>query len=302
MGEKVRIGVVIVNYCSFDDVRDCVASITPSQDVYCYIVDNNSPDNSKKFLLEKYEDNERIQVICNPKNSGYAVGNNIGIKRAIEDECSFVVISNPDILFYPDTIEKMIEGFETSSDVGIVGPSIFDTDRNLYEFGQRRKRTGLKELLLLKYPLNKSNILNSKKSMFLAKCDHSSPKDVFSVSGCCFAMSCDVANKVSFFDENTFMFLEETILGIKLDKADYRVLYYPKSKVIHNHKKSPGYVNPVLLINKYRSEMYYCKEYLNCSHIEMLPLRAYYAAAFLFSCVVFDDYRKKLVSAIRTRN
>lgn len=41
------------------------------------------------------------------KNLGYAAGNNVGIKEALQDGCEWLVISNNDIVFCENAISEM---------------------------------------------------------------------------------------------------------------------------------------------------------------------------------------------------
>ena len=103
------IGIVILNYRNWNDTLRCIQSITinpPKERYQIILVDNASP-NVPEFdlqdIIEKYD----IVYIQNEKNEGYNAGNNVGIARALELGCDAILISNNDVCFSEDCIQKL---------------------------------------------------------------------------------------------------------------------------------------------------------------------------------------------------
>ena len=96
-----KIGVVVLNYMTFESTIECIDSLKKFNDnrVNIYIIDNCSTNNSYDILNEKYLNDNKIEVIKNEFNGGYAAGNNVGVKKALEDNCDYIIISNNDIIF-----------------------------------------------------------------------------------------------------------------------------------------------------------------------------------------------------------
>lgn len=287
------IAIIILNYCSFNHVKDCINSIKNNKvkDFKIFIVDNASPDKSGIKLKEIYENDISVEVILNTKNSGYSSGNNIGIKKAIDNNCEFMVITNPDIIFQEGSIEKMIDSFSEADNIGMVGPKIYNHNMTIYRFGQRRKKTELKELYFLKYPINYLNIGKVKKRMFYTNEELNNCKFVYTVSGCCFCLSNYAAKELYPLDEGLFMYLEETIIGYELEKKGLKVFYTPESEVIHNHPNEKKILSPFNLMQKFMSELYYCKKYLKCPRIAVIPIVFYYYFVYLYGCLMLKSYR-----------
>ena len=106
------IGFVILNYNTWTETVGCIETIfkyTTDVDYKIYVVDNNSPKKIDEDSLKFFNSDERIEVIFHNENKGYAAGNNVGLKRALEENCSHIVICNSDILFTDDSIKKMYE-------------------------------------------------------------------------------------------------------------------------------------------------------------------------------------------------
>lgn len=125
--KNIKIGIVTVLYNSgtvLDDFFKSLA-IQTYKNFVLYVIDNNSPDDSlikAKELASKCE----FETIFFPEknNWGVAKGNNIGIKQAIIDGCSHVLLSNNDIVLESTTIELLLNGLLTSN-VTMAVPKIY---------------------------------------------------------------------------------------------------------------------------------------------------------------------------------
>ena len=98
---------------------------------------------------------------------------------------------------------------------------------------------------------------------------------VFHVSGCCFMMDRKTAEFLYPLDENTFLYDEELIIGIRMEQANKQTWYDGKAVVEHHH----GYTtqkNSVFVQKCIRdSEQYYCREYLRTSKLVLKVLDVY---------------------------
>lgn len=124
------LAIIILNYNSFEDTSREVYSLLkeglPAGSIY--VADNNSKDKKriKELGLQK-----NIYTILNNHNGGYAYGNNVAIKKAIEHGKNYFLLLNPDIEISLATISKLYEDLKTSQDLGIIGPRIcYRNDRN----------------------------------------------------------------------------------------------------------------------------------------------------------------------------
>ena len=103
------VGIVILNYNSWADTVACVDSIHEAEkklEFRIYLVDNCSPVRPEPGVLESL-DKRGVIFIQNERNAGYSAGNNIGIKRALEDGCEEVLISNSDVRYETGSISEL---------------------------------------------------------------------------------------------------------------------------------------------------------------------------------------------------
>lgn len=100
---------IIVCYNNQTLIDGCIASIRnqTSKKYDIIFVDNGSSDKSVSHVKNKYPD---ITLIDNKKNLGFAIGNNIGIKSAMEhDDCRYVALLNTDATLDKNWLKTLVE-------------------------------------------------------------------------------------------------------------------------------------------------------------------------------------------------
>ena len=116
-----KIGVVTVTYNSENVIKPFLENLYAQSftNFNLYIIDNASTD-STLDILNNLNDN-RICQIRNENNLGVAAANNIGIKKALSDKCTHVLIVNNDIEFNAKLLENMLSSFNKNN-CGLVTP------------------------------------------------------------------------------------------------------------------------------------------------------------------------------------
>ena len=135
-----RVFVILLNYQNPADTLRCLASLRRSikRDVHPVVVDNGSGNGDVDRLLA--EGGPALSVLSNEVNLGYAAGNNVGIRHALERDADFVWILNPDTEVEPDTLQAMMTTMALRPDAGFVGSlNLFgDTDPPVIQFAGGR--------------------------------------------------------------------------------------------------------------------------------------------------------------------
>ncbi len=228
------ISIVILNYKSKNDTLNCIKSIKKSDfgnlTYEIIVVDNNSNDNIGKILISKYSD---INFIQNKNNLGMGAGNNVGIKKA---KGKYVVIMNPDTIVFKSTFKKLYDFMENNSQTGIVGPLQYNIDKTIQNSCYRWHNllTPLyRRTFLGKFKFGKKDLYR-----FLMKdFKHNTEKKVDWLLGSFLFCRASIFKKIGLFDERFFMYFEDTDLCRRAHKEGFNVAYYPKAKIIHNHKR-----------------------------------------------------------------
>ena len=182
------------------------------------IVDNNSSE-ADSVKLESIINNG-INVIFLNTNLGFSGGNNTGIKIALEQNVDFILLLNNDTTVEKDFLEILLNKFQTDESIGIVAPQInyYDEPNKIWSAGGKISK------------LRASGFaLTNKMENELKKKD----RNVDFVSGCCMLIKKEVIEKVGLFDENYFLYLEDTDLCCRARAEGYKILVTHDTKIYH---------------------------------------------------------------------
>lgn len=228
MKKGAHVSVILVNYNGLKDTLDCLNSLrrVNYSDFDVIIVDNASADDSAARLgsvLQKHE-----TLIESQFNNGFSAGNNIGIKYALEHGADYCLLLNNDTLVEPDFLTELILPFETYDDCGLtIGKILYASQPEIiwYAGGSvdfstaRTRHWHYRE----RDDIEKNEIT-----------------DVSFATGCCMCLSAKAINTIGYLNEEYFMYVEDVEYCMKLQKAGYRLLYNPNSRIYHKVNASSG--------------------------------------------------------------
>ncbi|GMV45420.1 MAG: hypothetical protein AMXMBFR66_08180 [Pseudomonadota bacterium] len=108
---------LVLNFNSLDDTLGCVAALRASDypALHILVLDNASPDCSGQRLQTALREDEFVQL---PANTGYAGGNNAGIRRALAGGARYVFIVNPDARVASQCIGHFVALCEADPGIG----------------------------------------------------------------------------------------------------------------------------------------------------------------------------------------
>ena len=127
--------ICVLNYNNPSDTIGCLDSLLAlsGHEFKILLVDNSSQDNSHS-VLEKYtqKHQEKIHFFSLKKNLGYAGGNNVAIRYALQQsDMEYCWILNNDTIVEPDAMSWLYQYMEKHHEVGLCGSKlIYEWDRN----------------------------------------------------------------------------------------------------------------------------------------------------------------------------
>ncbi len=232
------ISIVILNYKSKGFVMSCIKSITEASfdlsdkklKYEIIVVDNNSDDKIGEFLAWQYP---QVVFIQNEVNVGMGAGNNVGIKRASGD---YVVVMNPDTIAFRDTFRILYRFMEEEKQIGVCGPRQLNPNKTIQNSCYRWPK--LFTPIYRRTPLGNFRFAQRDLNRYLMKdFDHSSRRPVDWLLGSFLFIRASVIEEIGVFDERYFMYFEDTDYCRRFWGKDWKVVYYPKAKIIHNHNR-----------------------------------------------------------------
>ena len=116
-----KVSIVVLCYNQLDYTKQCISSIldkTAYPNYELILVDNNSSDDTAQYLKDLDQEYDRIKIVLNTTNRGFAGGNNDGIAVASGD---YILLLNNDTLVTRGWLTNMVKRFRNKN-VGVVGP------------------------------------------------------------------------------------------------------------------------------------------------------------------------------------
>lgn len=113
------LGVVIVNYQTYDLTMRCVASLLAqgiAEPAHIVVVDNDSPDASGLRLQADLP--AGVITLLSGRNGGFGAGVNLGVDALKTD---LVLILNPDTYFESNRMDVIRQMFHGSPKMGVAG-------------------------------------------------------------------------------------------------------------------------------------------------------------------------------------
>ncbi len=226
------ISIIILNYKSKGDTLNCLKSIYEADfnglQREIIVVDNASGDYLGDILAWQWPE---IKFIQNKENIGFGAGNNVGLRVA---QGKYLVIMNPDTIAFRDTFRKLYDYMEVNPEVGVVGPQQLNPDKTIQNSCYRWHN--LLTPLYRRTPLGRTKQGQKDLERFLMKdFDHQSEREVDWLLGSFLFIRAKALKEVGLFDERFFLYFEDTDLCRRFHRAGWKVVYWPKAKIIHNH-------------------------------------------------------------------
>jgi GT2 family glycosyltransferase len=283
------LSIIIVNYCTRDLLRDCLASIRRNgfAGLETMVVDNHSSDDSVAMVEREFPE---VRLITNRENLGFAKANNQAIRQSA---AKYALLLNSDTVVLPGALQAMVAIMDQHADVGGVACRLRFEDGRIQPSARRTDSgTGLVWLVWrlsgvarlfqsdrLRQIIHRRCrfLLGSTIGAYLDSYDAGqSPMEVETLSGACLMLRAEAVKQVGWLDENFFMYLEDLDYCLRLRKAGWRLFYLPSAEIIHLAGQSSGG-----RMRKYNAEAFRSVFYFYRKHYRARSLLAARALVFV---------------------
>lgn len=229
MDRNVDLSIIIVSYNARKLLYDCLHSIydqTKKITFEVIVVDNNSNDESQEMVKNTFK---QVRLICNTENKGFAVANNQAIQYATG---KYVLLLNSDTVILDDAITASFNFLEQNANVDILGCKQLNSD--LSHQPSCRSFPTLWNLFVestfLYIPFKRTRIFGS---YHMTHFNYTTPMPVDVVMGAFMMIRKKVIDTIGLFDEEYFMYAEETDFCFRAKNHGFKTYYYPGASIIH---------------------------------------------------------------------
>lgn len=233
------ISIILVSYNTKELTENCINSIyeyTKDVNYEIIVVDNNSTDGSVEMLEQKFIN---IKLIKNKDNKGFGAANNIGIRQSMG---KYIFCLNTDTVIIDNSIKILFDYMENNQNVGACGGQLFDKDMNItYSVGNFPSFSRIFfQYAGLKYIFKK--YWNKKLSPSI-KVKYDTPTKVDYIIGADLMIRKSILDTIGLFDENIFLYGEESDLCFRIKKNSNDIMFIPDSRIIHFQGQSSKNIN-----------------------------------------------------------
>ena len=234
----MKIAIVVLNYNGKENTLACINSIKKlnksNYKVKLIVVDNASNDGSRE-ALSKIKD---ITLVKNDKNLGYSGGNNIGIKHALSLGSEYILILNNDTIVEKSLIINLINSAKKGD---IVSPKIYFAKGFEFHKNRYKKEDLGKVIWYAGGKIDWQNVIGI--HIGVDEVDHgqfSKRLEINLATGACILIRRQVFEKIGFFDEKYFLYLEDMDFCVRAKRAGSKIIFEPKAILWHKNASSGG--------------------------------------------------------------
>lgn len=219
----MRSTIIIPNYNGIDFLNDCLSSLDREIDVNLdevIIVDNASTDDSITYVKSAYP---YIKLVILDRNFGFARAVNEGINHA---NGKYIVLLNNDTEVCSNWLNRLINSIEIDSNVFSVSSKMIQYHNKLYIDDAGDGLT----LLGWAYKRGDGKPISR----------YTNQEQVFSSCAGAAIYRKSMLDKIGYFDENFFAYLEDVDIGYRAKVYGFRNLYCPEAMVYHIGSATSG--------------------------------------------------------------
>jgi len=223
------VSVVVVTYDALPWLERCLESVRGYEVI---LVDHGSTDGTLELVRTAFPD---VRVI-EQENRGMGGGNNAGMRVA---QGRYTLLLNSDAWVVGDAVETLAAYLDEHADVAVAGPRLTNPDGSL-----QRSVRGFPtlwrlatEYFFLRKLAPRSRALNG---FYGGGFRHETTAEVESLYGAALLVRRDAADAVGLFDEDFFMFSEETDWLYRFRQAGWSAAFVAEAEVVHVGGASHG--------------------------------------------------------------
>lgn len=251
------VSFVVLHYKDCKSTDSCVRSILRMEQqerIRLVIVDNDIQEDPQKRskLARRYQGEERIAVLPIQENGGFSYANNKGYACAREQQgASCILVLNNDIEFMQTDFIQRLDDILAQHPCHVLGPDIVRRSTGEHqnpmdtrlrtkaeaEYTMRMNRAALRWYSVLYPVLYWYNERLKKKQSQQRQTEtpyyNSVQEDIVAHGACLIFTPAFVKQEKNAFEPETPFFYEEYLLAHRCRKKDYKMIYHPALKVLH---------------------------------------------------------------------
>ncbi|MBE7532906.1 MAG: glycosyltransferase family 2 protein [Chloroflexi bacterium] len=241
--------IIVLTWNNWEDTVVCLQSLQRlTYPIYqVVVVDNGSTDGTVTHIEHAYPE---VHLIQNGRNLGFAAAANVGMRYAMMQRASYVLLLNNDAIAPPTLLDELIGYVTTLPDVGMATPplSYRDASQTLWFAGSKRHWLTMESVDF--------GPIGPKRH---SQADVCHPVDY--IFGTAMLIPTSVLQRVGLFDEKLYLYYEDMDLSLRIQAAGYKLYYIPMTSVQHGVSGSTRSLSSMRHYHKARSSVIFFRKH-----------------------------------------
>ena len=217
----MQASVVIPNYNGMQYIEECLKSLQLQESMKeIIVVDNASTDGSVQLIKDKFP---QVKLIEMETNTGFSAAVNEGLYAA---KSRYVILLNNDTTVEPGFVDALVKRIENKKKcfsvsamlVSMHNPELIDDAGDYYN------------ALGWAFTVGKGKL----------RYDYEKPRKIFASCAGAAIYDKEILDKIGYFDENHFAYLEDIDIGMRAKLYGYYNVYEPLAVCNHAGSASSG--------------------------------------------------------------
>jgi hypothetical protein len=219
--------VLILNWRRADDTIACLRSLFALQrnDLCPVVIDNGSDDGSEAAIRAAFPN---VPLVQTGANLGYAGGNNVGLRLALNTSARYVMLLNNDTVLREDLFAPLLEVAAAANDSVVLGPKTYSLEDS--------SETQFAGVVFVKDELRFRSLLEQEAEEAWGKTLNRTAY----IQGSALMIPMSVLRDVGLFDERFFLTYEEVDWCFRARAKGFECWVVPDSRVWHASSPSFG--------------------------------------------------------------
>jgi GT2 family glycosyltransferase len=236
------ISIIILNYNGQKDTLNCLKSlekltIPKGVQLDTIIIDNASSDNSVPAIKKQFP---QIFLIESAENLGFAAGNNLGLKLALDQNSDFALLLNNDTLVDKNLIKELISAAHSHPQGAIFSPKIYFAPGREFHKDRYTKKDRGKVIWAAGGQIDWQNVYGQNRG--IDQVDHGQFDQETQLNlgpGCCILIRAQAIKQVGTFDPRYFLYYEDTDLCVRTKRTPLPSSFRAKPNLTRRSEESP---------------------------------------------------------------
>ncbi len=229
-----KVAIVILHFINQKLTLGCLESVKKLQTASFKlqtIVVNNNPKENLESLKKRFSG---FVFLDTGINLGFAEGNNVGIRKALQDGADYVFVVNNDTVLDKNLVVQLFKVASLNNESGILAPKIYFAPGYEYHKERYKENERGKVFWYAGGIIDWHNVLVSHRGADeVDGGQYNKETETDFASGCAIFVRREVFEKIGLFDKRYFLYLEDVEFCQRAKKARFGVIYTPKAKLWH---------------------------------------------------------------------